>query len=46
MGFELFGMRVFDLSAPFGYFEAFSTIAVVSVGAFVIFLLLQKLGKS
>ncbi|MDL0079523.1 MULTISPECIES: hypothetical protein [Helicobacter] len=46
MGFELFGMRVFDLSAPFGYFEAFSTIAVVSAGAFVIFLLLQKLGKS
>lgn len=46
MGFELFGMRVFDLSAPFGYFEAFSTIAVVSTGAFVIFLLLQKLGKS
>lgn len=45
MGFEIFGMRVFDLSAPFGYFEAFSTIAVVSVSAFIIFLLLRNMGN-
>ncbi len=42
MGFEIFGMKVFDLSAPFGNFEAFSTIFVVCFLAFCAFLILAK----
>ncbi|MGX2984369.1 hypothetical protein ACWIWK_02690 [Helicobacter sp. 23-1048] len=33
--------NVFDLSKPFGYFEAFSTIGVVLGLSLVIFLLLR-----
>ncbi|WP_394954088.1 hypothetical protein [uncultured Helicobacter sp.] len=33
--------EVFDLSQPFGYFEAFSTIIVVCSVAFVSFLVLR-----
>ncbi|CUU40941.1 MULTISPECIES: hypothetical protein [Helicobacter] len=33
MGFEIMGMRVWDLSQPFGYFEAFSGIAIVCLCA-------------
>ncbi|OBV28848.1 hypothetical protein BKN38_08925 [Helicobacter sp. CLO-3] len=42
MGFEIFGLRVFDLREAFGYFEAFSTIGVVCMIAFVCFLILAK----
>lgn len=42
MGFEFFGLRVFDLREAFGYFEAFSTIGVVCMIAFVCFLILAK----
>ena len=41
MGFELFGLKVWDLSEPFGYFEAFSGIFVVLSCAFVGFLILR-----
>lgn len=33
--------NVFDLSKPFGYFEAFSTIGVVLVLSLVCFLILR-----
>lgn len=29
MGFEIMGLRVWDLSQPFSYFEAFSGITIV-----------------
>lgn len=29
MGFEIFGMKVWDFTQPFSYFEAFSGIAAV-----------------
>lgn len=45
MGFEIFGQRVFDLSVPFSHFEAFSTIAIVTGGAFIIFLMLARKAK-
>lgn len=45
MGFEIFGHRVFDLSAPFSYFEAFSTIIVVLSISFCLFLYLSKKSK-
>lgn len=45
MGFEIFGMRVFDFSKPFGYFEAFSTIFIVCAIAFIGFLLLANAAK-
>lgn len=41
MGFELFGLKVWDFSQPFGYFEAFSGIFVVLFCAFVGFLILR-----
>ncbi|WP_295737777.1 hypothetical protein [uncultured Helicobacter sp.] len=41
MGFEFFGLKVWDLSEPFGYFEAFSGIVVVLTCAFVGFLILR-----
>lgn len=46
MGFEIFGERVFDLSQPFGYFEAFSTIFVVCSLALIGFLILAKNAKA
>ncbi|SQB99098.1 hypothetical protein [Helicobacter fennelliae] len=42
MGFEIFGIKVFDLSKPFGNFEAFSTIILVCLIAFLGFLILSK----
>lgn len=45
MGFEIFGMRVFDFSAPFSHFEAWSTIGVVTGSAFIGFLILAKKAK-
>lgn len=41
MGFELFGLKVWDFSQPFGYFEAFSGIFVVLFCALVGFLILR-----
>ncbi|QOQ90591.1 hypothetical protein [Helicobacter cinaedi] len=41
MGFEFFGLKVWNLSEPFGYFEAFSGIVVVLSCAFVGFLILR-----
>ena len=40
-GFEMWGMKVWDLSEPFGYFEAFSGIVVVLLCALVGFLILR-----
>ncbi|MDO7253225.1 hypothetical protein [Helicobacter cappadocius] len=45
MGFEVFGLRVFDLSQPFGYVEAFSTIIVVCVLAYIGFCILKFKAK-
>lgn len=45
MGFELFGRKVFDFSIPFSYFEAFSTIIIVTGSAFIIFLILARKAK-
>lgn len=45
MGFTIFGHRVFDLSAPFSYFEAFSTIVFVLFVSFCIFLYLSRLSN-
>lgn len=42
MGFEIFGQKVFDLSAPFSHFEAWSTIAIVTGSAFIVFLVLAR----
>lgn len=41
MGFEIMGLRVWDLSQPFGYFEAFSGIAIVLLCALITFGLLR-----
>lgn len=41
MGFDIFGLHVWDFRAPFGYFEAFSGIAVVLACSAVGFLLLR-----
>lgn len=46
MGFEIFGLHVFDLSKPFGYFEAFSTIGIVCICASISFVLLAKNAKT
>ncbi|STQ85701.1 hypothetical protein LS73_005265 [Helicobacter muridarum] len=45
-GFNIFGFKVFDLSAPFSYFEAFSTIILVLGLSLCIFLYLFNKGKS
>lgn len=45
MGFEIFGQKVFDFSVPFSYFEAFSTIIIVTSIAFIIFLILSRKAK-
>lgn len=41
MGFEIFGMRVFDLREPFGYIEVFSAIFIVLFLAFIGFYILK-----
>lgn len=46
MGFEVFGMRVFDLSKKFGYFEVCSAIIIVCGVAFIGFLLLKMVAKT
>lgn len=45
MGFEIFGMRVFDFAKPFGYFEVFSAIFFVCTVAFAGYLLLARYAK-
>lgn len=45
MGFEIFGQKVFDLSVPFSHFEAWSTIAIVTGSAFIVFLILARKAK-
>lgn len=45
MGFEIFGLRVFDMREPFGYFEAFATIIVVCILAYIGFLILRLKAK-
>ncbi|GAB0172639.1 hypothetical protein [Helicobacter trogontum] len=45
MGFEIFGKKIFDLSAPFSHFEAWGTIFIVTGSAFLIFLVLSKKAK-
>ncbi|RDU72707.1 hypothetical protein CQA66_03660 [Helicobacter aurati] len=44
-GFDIFGTKVFDLSAPFSYFEAFTTIIAVLSISVCIFLYLFNKGK-
>lgn len=46
MGFEIFGMRVFDLSKKFGYFEVFSAIVIVCGMAFIGLLVLKMVAKT
>lgn len=41
MGFDILGFHVWDLSQPFGYFEAFSGIIVVLLCAAIAFGLLR-----
>ncbi|WP_180762792.1 hypothetical protein [Helicobacter sp. 12S02232-10] len=45
MGFEVLGLKVFDLSKPFGYAEVFSTIAIVCLIAFIGFYILRIKSK-
>ncbi|MGX2971709.1 hypothetical protein [Helicobacter sp. T3_23-1059] len=45
MGFEIFGMRVFDFAKPFGYFEVFSAIFFVCAVAFAGYLILAYSAK-
>ncbi|WP_194145689.1 hypothetical protein [Helicobacter jaachi] len=41
MGFEIMGLKVWDFTQPFGYFEAFSGIFVTLLCALVAFGLLK-----
>lgn len=41
MGFDIWGLHVWDLRAPFGYFEAFSGILAVLLVSMAGFLLLR-----
>lgn len=41
MGFEIFGMKVFDLREPYGYIEIFSAIFIVLLLACIGFCILK-----
>lgn len=41
MGFEIWGLRVFDVSKPFGYFEVFSGILITLLCALALFLVIR-----
>lgn len=41
MGFEIMSFHVWDFTQPFGYFEAFSGIAVVLLISAIVFGLLR-----
>ncbi|WP_172402598.1 hypothetical protein [Helicobacter sp. 12S02634-8] len=45
MGFEIFGLKMFDLSRPFGYSEVFATIIIVCLIAYVGFYILKIKSK-
>ncbi|WP_180675658.1 hypothetical protein [Helicobacter sp. 11S03491-1] len=45
MGFEIFGIKFFDFSRPFGYPEVFSTIIIVCLLAYIGFFILKIKSK-
>lgn len=45
-GFEIFGIKAFDFSTPFSYFEIFSTAFIVCGSSFLIYLYLAKKAKN
>lgn len=44
-GFEIFGLKVWDFSAPFSYFEIFSTAFVICGSFYLIYLILANKAK-
>lgn len=44
-GFEIFGLKVWDFSAPFSYFEIFSSAFVICGSFYLTYLWLAKKAK-